>query len=78
MTKHKTEPNSEPQSMNEASQPTLAEQLQAALADRDKYKENWARAMADLDNFRKRIYREMDERTKVPVRPDAEIAVTRF
>ncbi len=43
---------------------TLAEQLKAALADRDQYKEKFARAMADLDNFRKRVYREMDEERK--------------
>ena len=43
---------------------TLLEQLQAALAERDQYKEKWARSMADLDNFRKRVYREMDDERK--------------
>lgn len=47
-----------------ADSPTLAEQLQAAMADRDQYKDKWARAMADLDNFRKRIYREMEDERK--------------
>ena len=42
----------------------LADQLQVALAERDQFKENWARVMADLDNFRKRIYREMDDERK--------------
>ena len=43
---------------------TVSEQLQAALTERDQYKEKWARALADLDNFRKRIYREMDDERK--------------
>jgi molecular chaperone GrpE len=43
---------------------SLADQLQVALAERDQFKENWARVMADLDNFRKRIYREMDDERK--------------
>ena len=43
---------------------TLPEQLQAALAERDEYKDNWARSKADLDNFRKRVYREMDDERK--------------
>lgn len=47
-----------------ADQPTLAEQLQAAVAERDQFKDKCARAMADLDNFRKRIYREMDDERK--------------
>lgn len=52
----KTEPN--------ALSPTVQEQLQAALAERDQYKDNWARSKADLDNFRKRVYREMDDERK--------------
>lgn len=74
MTKHKAESkmeaNSESASASETTAnpagdaPTLAEQLQAALAERDQYKDKWARAMADLDNFRKRIYREMDDERK--------------
>lgn len=47
-----------------AEKPTLAEQLQAALVERDQYKDKCARAMADMDNFRKRIYREMDDERK--------------
>ena len=48
---------------------TLLEQLQAALAERDQYKEKWARSMADLDNFRKRVYREMDDERKYQALP---------
>jgi molecular chaperone GrpE len=49
---------------NASETPALAEQLQAALAERDQYKEKFARAMADLENFRKRVYREMDDERK--------------
>ncbi|HEY0982239.1 nucleotide exchange factor GrpE [Schlesneria sp.] len=48
----------------ESGAPTVAEQLQAALAERDQYKEKWTRTLADLENFRKRIYREMDDERK--------------
>lgn len=43
---------------------TLAEQLNAAIAERDQFKDKLARSMADLDNFRKRMYREMDDERK--------------
>jgi molecular chaperone GrpE len=56
--------NIEPESDADAGSPTLTEQLQAAVAERDQYKDKWARAMADLDNFRKRVYREMDDERK--------------
>jgi molecular chaperone GrpE len=49
--------------------PTLQEQLEAALADRDQYKEKWTRALADLDNYRRRIQREMDEDRKYAAMP---------
>lgn len=43
---------------------SLEAQLQQALTERDEYKDKWARAMADLDNFRRRIQREMEEDRK--------------
>ena len=52
------------QAENTNAEATLPEQLQAALAERDEYKYNWARSKADLDNFRKRVYREMDDERK--------------
>jgi molecular chaperone GrpE len=52
------------QAENTNAEATLPEQLQAALAERDEYKDNWARSKADLDNFRKRVYREMDDERK--------------
>jgi molecular chaperone GrpE len=69
MANQTTEANVDPNDADSNS-PTLAEQLQAALGERDQYKEKWARALADLDNFRKRVYREMDDERKyqsVPV-----------
>ena len=47
--------------LDPSSVPTLVERLNAAIAERDQYKEKWARALADLENFRKRVYREMDD-----------------
>lgn len=40
---------------------TLQEQLQATRAERDQFKEKWTRAMADLENYRRRMQREMEE-----------------
>jgi molecular chaperone GrpE len=49
--------------------PTLQEQLQAALAERDQFKEKWTRALADHDNYRRRIQREMEEDRKYAALP---------
>jgi molecular chaperone GrpE len=49
--------------------PTMADQLKAAIAERDQFKDKWARSVADLDNFRKRIYREMEEERKYSALP---------
>ena len=56
--------NDAPESASNTGPTSLTEQLQAAVADRDQYKDKLARAMADLDNFRKRVYREMDDERK--------------
>lgn len=42
----------------------LAAQLQQAQAERDEFKDKWARALADHDNYRRRIQREMEEDRK--------------
>ena len=63
------EKSAEPNPAETKNTPTLAEQLQAALAERDQYKDKWARSMADLDNFRKRVYREMDDERKYQALP---------
>lgn len=49
--------------------PSMAEQLQAALAERDQFKEKWTRALADNDNYRRRIQREMEEDRKYAALP---------
>lgn len=56
-----------PQATGEA--PTMEEQLQAAQAERDQFKDKWTRAMADLDNYRRRMQREMEEDRKYAAMP---------
>lgn len=53
----------------EAETPTLEEQLQSAIAERDQFKDKWARAMADLENYRRRIQREREEDRKYAALP---------
>jgi len=64
-----TETDLEPKAAGGNDALTLAEQLQAAITERDQYKDKWARAMADLENFRKRVYREMDDERKYQAAP---------
>jgi molecular chaperone GrpE len=45
------------------------DELQAALAERDDYKDKWARAQADLQNYRKRMQREMEDDRRFAVVP---------
>ena len=49
--------------------PTLREQLDAALAEREQFKDKWTRALADHDNYRRRIQREMEEDRKYAAVP---------
>lgn len=49
--------------------PDPAAELQAALAERDDYKDKWTRARADLENYRKRLQREMEEDRKFAAVP---------
>ena len=69
MAEQTTESDLDTKSTGGKDTPTLAEQLQAAISERDQFKDKWARAMADLDNFRKRIYREMDDERKYQSAP---------
>lgn len=48
---------------------SLEQRLQAAIADRDDYMDKWTRARADLENYRKRIQREMEEDRKYAALP---------
>ncbi|WP_010581753.1 nucleotide exchange factor GrpE [Schlesneria paludicola] len=64
-----TEPKDETTPADASAPATLKEQLQAANEERDQFKDKWARAMADLENFRKRVYREMDDERKYQAAP---------
>lgn len=48
---------------------TLEQRLQAVIAERDDYMDKWTRARADLENYRKRIQKEMDEDRKYAAMP---------
>lgn len=54
---------------NEPTAPTLHEQLEATAAERDQFKEKWTRALADHDNYRRRMQREMEEDRKYAALP---------
>jgi molecular chaperone GrpE len=54
-----TEPDATPEASTTAA--AAPDELQAALAERDDFKEKWARSQADLQNYRKRMQREMEE-----------------
>jgi molecular chaperone GrpE len=43
--------------------------VQALTAERDDFRDKWARARADLDNYRKRIQREMEDDRKYAATP---------
>ncbi len=47
-----------------ASGETLEQRLEAVIAERNDYQDKWARARADLENYRKRIQKEMEEDRK--------------
>lgn len=42
-------------------EPTLQDQLKTAVAERDTHMQNWLRAQADLENYRKRTQKEMEQ-----------------
>lgn len=48
----------------EAPNPSLKEQLEAAVAERDENRNKWLRSEADLDNYRKRVQREAEDLRK--------------
>lgn len=43
--------------------------VQALTAERDDFKDKWARARADLDNYRRRIQKEMEDDRKYAATP---------
>ncbi len=48
---------------------TLEQRHQAVIAERDDYLDKWTRSRAELENYRKRIQKEMDEDRKYAVLP---------
>jgi molecular chaperone GrpE len=48
---------------------SLEERLQAVIAERDDYMDKWTRARADLENYRKRIQKELEEDRKYAALP---------
>lgn len=55
----------------QASEPaeSLEQRLAAVIAERDDYQDKWARARADLENYRRRIQKEMEEDRKYAAMP---------
>jgi molecular chaperone GrpE len=53
----------------EAAEPSLEELLAEALARADEYKDGWQRSRAELDNYRKRVEREREQR-EIELRED--------
>ena len=61
-TEESTEVDSQAEAIGEAlAELSLDEQLEATRAERDENFQKWQRALADLDNFRRRSQREMGE-----------------
>lgn len=48
---------------------TAGGDVAALIAERDEYKNKWARALADLDNYRRRVQKEMEEDRKYAAIP---------
>jgi molecular chaperone GrpE len=49
--------------------PSLAEQLQAALAERDALSQKWLLAVADLENYRRRMLKESEQERRYAALP---------
>lgn len=58
------ENKSETTEQTSASGETLEQRLEAVKAERDDYLDKWTRSRADLENYRKRILKEMEEDRK--------------
>jgi len=72
MSDETTVPNEDVEAKTESTDstaPTLHEQLVATAAERDQFKEKWTRALADHDNYRRRMQREMEEDRKYAALP---------
>src|SRR4051794_10361939 len=54
---------------NSGGEESLEARLQAVIAERDDYMEKWLRARADLENYRKRMQKELEEDRKYAALP---------
>lgn len=71
MTEHDANPQANdqnPETHVEAGN-AAGEDVAALIAERDEYKNKWARALADLDNYRRRVQKEMEEDRKYAAIP---------
>jgi molecular chaperone GrpE len=53
----------------ETAAPSAEEQLQAALAERDALMQKWLLAVADLDNYRRRVQKELEQERRFAALP---------
>lgn len=53
----------------EGSVPSAEEQLQAALAERDALMQKWLLAVADLDNYRRRVQKDLEQERRFAALP---------
>lgn len=53
----------------DAAPSSLAEQLEAALADRDAYEQKWLLALADFENTRRRIQKDFEQERRYAALP---------
>jgi molecular chaperone GrpE len=60
---------SDQQAPAHAASPAVNDQLQAALAERDANHQKWLLAVADLDNFRRRVQKEMEQDRRYAAMP---------
>ena len=56
-----TEATDETEVSEETVELSLAEQLEALQAQRDEFQDQWQRALAELENYRRRVQKERDE-----------------
>jgi molecular chaperone GrpE len=58
-----------PETAAQPSAVTPEEQLQAAVAERDAFMQKWLLAVADLDNYRRRVQKEAEQERRYAVLP---------
>lgn len=63
------QPESTDEPTGNAENPSLKEHLEAALAERDELRNKWLRTEAELDNYRKRVQREIEDLRKYQALP---------